>query len=114
MTISKTATPEARDNTPWLLIGVVALIGAAGVIAVFTMWRKGSASHDEPPSPRFEELQPGESAPQAQAPAPARVAAPPVDRPGAEKQPEQSILCPRCGRPNSGRTECLFCGKKLR
>lgn len=31
-----------------------------------------------------------------------------------KKNVEEAIICPRCGRPNSGRSKCAYCGKKLK
>jgi fibronectin type 3 domain-containing protein len=142
MTTSKVATPGAGDNMLWLLVGAAVLIGAAGAIIVFMMWRKRAASPpDEPPSPRYSERPPETRVTEAQAPptparvttplieqldvandpkdppeppAPSRITTPMIDRLDTAKEAESSILCPRCGRPNSGRTKCQFCGKKLK
>ncbi|MBI0583560.1 MAG: fibronectin type III domain-containing protein [Methanomassiliicoccus sp.] len=116
VTMSYVATPEAKASTEWLLIGAVVLTGAVGVIALFTMWRRREASPPHAPtSLRHNGRPPEAKAPGKQAPpASARVTTPLSEQLGATRQAEQSKLCPRCGRPNSGRTNCAFCGKKLK
>ena len=39
---------------------------------------------------------------------------PPERKSASKKNVEEAILCPRCGRPNSGRSKCAYCGKKLK
>lgn len=112
MTSSHVATPKDSSmfsdigNVLMWVVGV-ALFVILGLGVLLMMRRRSEEPSLEPP----EEDEP--PAPVSAPPKPPAAIAPAVSR-TAPVTSMESTLCPRCGRPNSGRAFCGSCGKKLR
>ncbi|MDW5562404.1 MAG: fibronectin type III domain-containing protein [Methanomassiliicoccus sp.] len=108
------ATP-AVSNDNLILLVILVVVGIAGLFLVTRMQKRRNISDSDEDEDAEQFDQPlAPAAPVAQVPQ-TTTTRPIESQIGVGDASDESVvLCPRCGRPNSGRTNCVFCGKKLK